>query len=256
MFLRLILLAVLALPVLTASARAEDYATPAWGDLMRTLVRFNALSLSDPAVLDEYTVITECKLYKAFYRDDFKWNQVRQAVLDSVRNNVATFPMNYHYDTQMELDRYDFEAKSYKFTAKSAINGINSLELFAVEGTGCGTADVKLLPRFFHAVLGGPLYLDGLPLAPKDAEALYKQMVADQNTKHIISARFNLRIVYIDPLRKTGVGGAGKENVVRYAQSNVVQERSVRLDARLDSIDFYEDPGMTRLIYEYEPGAQ
>ncbi|MDE2029952.1 MAG: DUF4852 domain-containing protein [Alphaproteobacteria bacterium] len=247
MRLRLFTAAFFACCLAAGSARADIYAKPSWQNLMKTMVRFNALDLSDTKLLDQYAIITECDLYKAYYNNDFKWEEVRHAIVNSIRKNIATYPIAYQYDTRLQLDRYDFASKLFRFTKKSTINNINSFDIYSVEGTGCGTASVTLLPRDFHAVLADPIYMQGLPLDEKDAEALLNQMTKDGNINRIIFVRFNLRIVYIDHMRKVALPG----EVVHYEQSNAPNASWIRMDARLDSIDFYEDPQMTRLIYEF-----
>jgi hypothetical protein len=251
MFLRLTLLTVLIF--LSASmAHAAEYVAPNWENLTRTLVRFNAINLSDQVMVDEYSIVTECEIYKAFFKDDFKWNEVRSAVRQSVAANVATFPAHYQYDVPLLLDHYDFDRKIYRFTQKSALRNVNTFVLFSVLGTGCGAADVQYLPRTFRAVLAAPIYLEGLPLAENDAKALAKQMSDSKNVEHVVFSRFNVSVVYVEPIRKV-TDAVGKSMRTLYRQSNASTPDTVRLDVRLDSIDFFADPAMTRLVYQYQP---
>jgi hypothetical protein len=252
MLCRFVFMIMLALALSPLTARASDYVDPTWDNLTKSLVRFNAINLSELPIIDEYAIITECDLFKAFYYDDFKWNQVRQAVRDSVKNNVGSFPMHYHYDVKLQLDHYDFESKVYRFTGKSALLNVNTFVLFQVLGTGCGIGNIKFLPRVFRAVLASPLYLEGLPLNEADAKALFEQMKESDNSDHLIFARFNLSILYIDPLRKS-TSRFGAVTVNHYAQSNAPQPETVRFDVRLDSIDFYADNTLAHLVYQYEP---
>ena len=248
MSLRFIFLVLIALTFCAGSAHAEEYTKPSWEDLTRTLIRFSALKLTDQSLVDEYSIVTECDLYQAFYHDDFKWKRVRDAVLQSVRNNVATYPLNYRYDGTVQIDRYDFDKKIFLFTKKSTIHNINAFALYSVVGTGCGTADVKTLPRSFRAVLQRPVTIDGLPLSETDGKALLKQMDDGGNTSRIIHARFNIRITRIEPLIKI-VDNTG----THFGQAGVPGIGSVTMDARLDSIDFYSDEERTQLIYHYQP---
>jgi len=259
MLLRLALLVFLLFPhssraqaAAPASAPAEQaYSDVSWPSLMRTMVRFNAFDTKDPALIDEYAIITECELYKAFYQNDFKWKQVQDAVRKSIDINIATFPTAYHYDAQMQLDRYDFSSKMFRFAPKSVINNVNTFDIYSVEGTGCGSADIKYMPRIFRAVVAVPIYIDGLPLGEKDGNDILQLMTSDHNDSRIITAQFNLRIVYIEPMRRT-VDRSVSDQLLHYTQTNVPQ-RNLRLDARLESIDFFEDPQKTRLIYRYQP---
>jgi hypothetical protein len=253
MFLRLVCLVLLAFSFLTGSAQAQEYASISWANLMRTLVRFNALDLSDQNLLDEYAIITECDLYKSYYKDDFKWNQVRKAIRDSVQMNLAAYPTNYSHDLTSRLDRYDFEAKLFRFDGESSLRGVNTFLLYSVKGTGCGDAKVSLLPRTFRAVLSMPLYLDGLPLSEGDAKALLSRMTKDNNPDRLIFARYNFRTVYIEPLHRKAEMGKAASGKTQYTQTNSSSSDEVRFDVQLDSIGFYEDPQRTKLIYSYMP---
>jgi Domain of unknown function (DUF4852) len=232
-------------------AEEGDYADATWPNLVRTLVRFNAIDMQDSAIVDEYSIITECDLYKSFYQNDFKWNQVREAVRKSISMNIATFPVKYHYDVKMQLDRYDFPTKVFRFTNKSIIENVNTFTLYSVEGTGCGIADVKNMPRSFRAVIATPIYIDGLPFTEQDANVVLKLMDADENISRIIYASFNMHMTYIEPLQKTTSRGSG--NMITTWTQGGLAAHTVRLDAQLDSIDFYEDAAKKRRIYTYQP---
>lgn len=232
-------------------AAAGDYVRPTWPNVLRTMVRFNAIDLEDQAIIDEYAVITECDLYRAFYHDDFKWNQVRQAVRKSVEQNLATFPSTYSYEVKLQLDRYDFNTQLYKFTDKSAIRNVNAFMIYSVEGIPCGSTDIQIMPRNYRAVLASPVYLEGIPLPEKDAKTLLKMMTENKNLDRIVYAKFNLRIVYVEPMRRT-TKRIGLETRSIYGQSSVDRPGLLRLDARLDSIEFYADPQMRQLIYQFQ----
>ena len=248
MYFRFIFLVLIALSFFAGNVRAEEYTKPTWADLTRTLVRFSALKLTDQNIIDEYSIVTECDLYQAFFHDDFKWKSVREAVLLSVRNNVATFPLNYRYDASVQIDRYDFDKKIFLFTKKSIIHNVNTFTLYSVMGTGCGVANVKSLPRAFRAVLPTPVTIDGLPLSETDGRALLKQMDENGNPSRIVYARFNIRITRIEPLIKIA-----NNTGTHFGQAGVSSDSAVTMGARMDSVDFYADEERTHLIYHYEP---
>lgn len=248
---RLILISFVVL-ISSAATAASDYTKASLPNMVRTLVRFNAINLNDNRLLDEYAIITECSLYKALYKDDFKWNKVRTAIRNSIRDNVGTYPTAYNYDTQLQLDRYDFEAKLFRFTEKTVLKSINALVIYQIEAVTCGSGAVTHIPRTFRAVLDTPVYFPGLPLAPKDAEAILKQMETDKNIDRIVTATFNFHIIYIEPLHKN-IRSRDNPESDTYSQSNAPDNLSLRMDAHLDSIDFYQDAAKTKLIYRYEP---
>jgi len=234
--------------LMTFPVHAQDYAKADWPSLAKTLVRFGAIKLSDDHVLDEYAAITECDLYKAFYHDDFKWNQVRAAIKEDARDHIALFPTGYTYVTDLQLDRYDFQKSLFRFTAKSKLYNVNTFIIYSVEGTPCPDAAISAIPRTYRVVLDTPFSLEGLPLASKDGEALLQQMKDSNNDSRTIRARFNLHVVYVAPLYKDVHAGSVKD------QAQAGEEKgNMRLDARLDSVDFFEDQDMTKLIYKFQP---
>ncbi|MFA4995088.1 MAG: DUF4852 domain-containing protein [Bdellovibrionales bacterium] len=252
MFFRFLCLVLLAFSLFTGRAQAQEYSQISWINLIHTLVRFNALNLLDQNLLDEYAIISECDLYKKYYQNDFKWNQVRQAIRESVSMNVATYPTNYQHDLTMRLGRFDFEGKIFRFDEKSSLHGVNTFALLAVDGTGCGGAKVEYIPRVFRAILSSPIFLEGLPLSEEDAQALLTRMEKNQNPERIIFLRYNFRTVYVEPLRKIEERRDMGQKA-HYAQTNAGSQKEVKFDMQLDSVGFYEDPQRTKLIYQYTP---
>ncbi|MFY9287771.1 MAG: DUF4852 domain-containing protein [Alphaproteobacteria bacterium] len=241
---------ILLLALLLASpAQASDYAEPTWPNLVRTLIRFGAINVNDDRLLDQFAIITECALYKAMYRDDFQWNKVRGVMRDSIRANVATYPTNYRYEAELQLGKYDFKEKLYRLTDKTTVRNVNSLLLFQAYRNVCGDANIRDIPDYFRAILDTPVTFEGLPLNEKDAEVMVKQMREGKNTDLIVYTRFNLRIVYIDPLTKA----LKSKDADSYVQGTMRNGHQIRLDVHLDSMDFFSDKEMTKLIYTYQP---
>ena len=77
-------------------------------------------------------------------------------------------------------------------------------------------------------------------------------MADDGNTSRQLYSRFNFRITYIEPLRKD-VEDLGLGVIAKYKQTASKGSSDIRIDARLDSVDFYTDPTMLHFVYEYTP---
>ena len=226
---------------------AESYVTPGWINLLHTLLRMQALDLDDPVLLDEYATLSQCKLYQNFYADDFKWNKVRLAVAQDAKQNISTYPIAYHFDTKLQLDRYDFQKGLYRFTPKSSLSAVNTIIVYHVDGLACTKVDIKDIPKKFRVVFDSLITMPGLPLSQSDAEVLLKQMNAEGNNSHIIYTRLQFKIVYVEPWTKDV-----RVPDSQYSQGPKSETNEMRLDARLDTVDFYEDEAMTKLIYQYK----
>lgn len=261
MLFRLLFIALLALSPSIVWAQAQGIPAPAhtddeyadinWPNLTRTLVRLNALNLADSALLDQYSAVSECELYRAYYHDDFKWNQVRQAVKASVKQNIATFPVSYHFDIPIQLQRYDFNTKAFSFTAGTKLNNVNTFVLYQAQNRSCGNLVARDIPRSFRAVLSTPLFIENFPMPEKEAKSLLEEMKEDNNDDRILTASFNLRVLYIEPWRK--IESTLPAGTPHYEQPSIKDPVFIHMETRLDSIDFYEDKERTHLVYHYEP---
>jgi hypothetical protein len=78
-----------------AAAPVDAYPMPTWASLLQTMIRFNALDMSEDMLLDEYAIVTQCDLYQAYYKNDFKWQEVRTALRKSIEQHKDEFPTQY-----------------------------------------------------------------------------------------------------------------------------------------------------------------
>ncbi|MGE3623668.1 MAG: DUF4852 domain-containing protein [Bdellovibrionales bacterium] len=240
-----------ALVLLAAPARADDYSKTTFENYAKALVRYNAFDIKDDALLDDYAIITDCDLVKSLYDNDFQWSQVRSIIRDSLKMNLASFPTGFHYDSQVQLERYDFKNKTFRFTHKSMINAVNSftLNFNSLAEWNCGGKELKHLPYTYTLVVGTPVTIGGLPFSEEDANALLKRLESEGNVSRVLYVRFNIRVLYIDPIRRSRVASEQQA----YTQAGTRAGRTIRMDGRLDSVDFFEDKEHTRLIYSYTP---
>jgi hypothetical protein len=235
------------------AAKADEFEKPTPQSLVKMLVRFGALNVGDDDALNDYAIIEECKLYDYFYHDDFRWRDVQAAMRKSIRQNINVFPTGFHYDSALRLGRYDFKNGIYRIKSDDGGTAANSFTVIVPdEQMRCNNQKAEDLPRTYRFVLDEQIRIVGLPLTPDDADKLMKRMDEAGNKEHIVFARFNLRVVYVGPLtRKKDESGA---YAGRYRQSDLANSvDNIRLDSRLESIDYYEDEAATKLIYSYSP---
>ncbi len=230
--------------------QAQDYAEPTFMNLVRTMIRFGALDLSDENMVDDYVLITECPIYSEFFKNDFKWNQVRKAARKSVQLNIATFPVAFRFDTAISMGRYDFNAKLFRFAQKSIIDGVNMITFYPSHET-CPPHHAAYLPYVFHARLTSPIFIEGIPLSDVDAKGLIARMNELSSSKRHVYVRYNLRVVLIEPLVKVEV--KARNRFAKYIQNEALGMREVNFNTRLDSIEFYEDRERKKLITIIRP---
>jgi hypothetical protein len=229
-------------------ACADIYARPTWDNLIKTLVRYGALDLGDDKILDEYAVVTDCDIYHAFSGNDFKWNQVRDSLRESVQLNLSKFPASYVYEDKLALDHYDFQQQMFQFSDKNPLQKVNAFFLYRTDGLTCGGIRIHYLPRAFRAVLDESVSLPGLPLTQRSADALLRRMDANNNKDRLVYVRFNLHVNYVGHV---GPNPNGTDPV--YVQQGAGSDAPILLNAQVDTIDFYEDEHYRKLLYSYQP---
>jgi hypothetical protein len=244
------LLLVLCVAMTPAPLRAEEYAPPSIANILKTLVRFGALDVSDDEVLNTYAMAVECKIYTRYYKDDFQWHKVQAAMRKAIRQDIMTYPTALYYDASLALTRYNFKDKVYLFSDRYSLKNVDFFSLSAEGDNSCDKNQNKLLPVDYHFVLDQPLALTGLPLSEEDANTLFDRMEKADNKKHVVFARVNMKVVFVDRLIYTR--NQLTRRILGFLHQNTGRNY-VRLDVRIGSIDFYEDEARTKLIYSYRP---
>lgn len=220
--------------VLAAQANAQAFAPLTYSNVLKSLVRFDALNMQDDAILDDFAQITECDQFHKNYRDDFAKQQRRQALRDDVKKNRMNYPDSYYFTTQMRLDKFDFKARAFMLEKDSQLKNINSFSLVKLRSREVCVDNVRLgfLPLEIGATLDQPVTVEGLPISEEKAKALIATMNAAKNYNRIIYARFSMLLVYAPPIKAP--------MMQRY-----------NADAQLLSVEFFEDKEMTRPIWIY-----
>jgi len=239
-------LLLLASPAFASDTDSGEWASPTLTNLVHTLFRYGALDLNDDRIIDDYAKITECELVIKFYHNDFKWNKVRAAVRQSMHMNMKTYPSAFYYVTRVQLGRYDFKGHMFLFDEGTKLQGVNSFQL-TDQRVPCGRENLTVIPTDYHLIIDVPVTLLGLPLSEKDAEALLDRMDLNDDKDRVIYAQFNLRVVHIAPMHKV----MGSDQKIYYTQQLMANNLSMRINAQLDTIEFFEDKDRTHLIYTY-----
>jgi hypothetical protein len=247
---RRLALALFLFGVAPSPAAADEYIKPALESMLKTLFRFGAIDISDDAVIDEYAMMFECKLYTGFYNNEFKWRKVRPALRESIRQDVAGWPTSYYYDAKFQLSRYDFGQKMYRIMGDPTRHHVNVFMVYDDDAkTGCNGTRIRIMPTSFRIVLEDSVYFPGIPLAESDAKALLQHMTEAGNTQRFIYVRFNMRVNQVSKLFRSKDSDQQATGPLRQD----TKDAAIHLNGRLDSVNFYEDEARTKLIYSYRP---
>ncbi|MEJ0062826.1 MAG: DUF4852 domain-containing protein [Alphaproteobacteria bacterium] len=231
------------------AASAGEFLEPTLPRMLQAMLRFGALDLDTDVVIDDYAKIAECDLYTTFGGDDFKWHKIRDGLRAKIKEELVTYPTNFYAKGLISLDRYDFNNKIFRLAlGQGGIRGVNSFLLVEAPRTVCGTT-IKMLPMNYEAVVDAQINIPGFVMDEADASALLARLTQNGNVDRQIMAKFNLRLVYIDRI-PIDYSLADKW----YDKTSRVSRISdLKIDAKLESVEFFEDKAMTKRIYVYKP---
>ncbi len=149
-------------------AHAQFFAEPTLVNLLRGLMRFQAVDIQQNQIIDFYARTADCDLFKKKFDNEFEWEKVRQATREGVRQSVGGFPTAFKYETTMQLDRYDFSRGIYPFFSKDRETrfDVNSFTVSAKDEPTCGRDSSRApIPLEFKFVTGKTVKMDGLSLS-------------------------------------------------------------------------------------------
>jgi hypothetical protein len=119
----------------------------------------------------------------------------------------------------------------------------------------CGPYLIHAMPVSYRAILDVPVSIPGLAMTDKQADTLLRHLHEAGDMDRVIYARFNLRTLIVEPLRRPPQAGHVEEEAPQeYTQPGLpAGERRINVKAQLDSVFFYEDKAETKLIMTFEP---
>lgn len=224
-----------------------DFVKMTPNNFIDTLIRFGVIKISQDDVIDDYAKLNECEMFYEFYKNDFKWNAFRKALRKSIVRNAASFPMAYYYDNVVQLDRYDFKKKMFRFTEKTTPSNVNLFSM-QLQDTACDASGFSVLPSWYGIVLDDPLTIYGLSLSEKDAKSLVDRMLANNNEDRIVYVRFKIRITQVPYVSRME---DKKGNTIGPMFQDGGSAGQIKIGGRMDSVEFFEDSERTKMIYLY-----
>lgn len=225
---------VLFFSVLATQANAQAFAPLTYGNVLQSLVRFDALNLENDRILDDYAQVVDCDNFYKNYRDDFAKQARRVALRQDIKKNRMNFPDSYYFTSEMKLGEFDFKARIFALDKASQLNNVNSFALVKLNTREKCVKGARLtfLPDEIGVTIDQPVTIQGLPISEEKAKALVANMNAVKNYNRVIYARFSMLMVYAPPITT--------EMMTRY-----------NADAQLLSVEFFEDKQMTKPIWIY-----
>ena len=224
----------------------DNYVSSSVENLSKLYWKLGALSTKNKEAVDNFLLINECDIYKAFYHDDFQWSDIRSSAAKMIDREKDGFPNQFRFMIPIDLGRYDMRRGGFPLVSDTGVKNLRRIEIGGNDTSSkvCDkVGEIPFYPKNIRMVLNKPLTFDFLPLDEHIAQAFIvrqkynKQQLSKKDRKigygRLAFLQARVTISHFQGLED--VGGATDEQVaVVYGQ--------------IDAIDVYEDRERTSLL--------
>ncbi len=116
-------------PSLAELTVGEGYSRTSFKELYQTMVGMGGIDINNPLMLSEYIKLTECELFKRYYRDDLKWNDISREIYSNIVDRKESYRVMYEFTERIKLDRYNFDNEQFDLDKKSQMKNIGTIAL-------------------------------------------------------------------------------------------------------------------------------
>jgi hypothetical protein len=214
------------------------YTMLTYPSLFRLAWGMGAYRTEDTQAIDSYLKVSECTLYQKFYKNEFKWENIRAATKDYLDQYGKEVPTYYEYVQPLYLGRYDEALQGFPLEEADKYVALKVLQIadYKIGTTPCGEMIIDPLKYPSAAVVNiiSPLSLTFIRVK-KELAAQYLDWRTDQGLENgdIRTAYIRFRVRLDDYLNIKTMG-----NLTAYSFSG-----------RLMQIDVYADPELFMPLY-------
>lgn len=149
---------------------------PALTDLIDVLLAQNALNLKDSAILDDLVLIRECPLWTESRADEFRWQELRAALRQSLAANRIRPPETLYWMFPATLGEYDFSNGRFPLYGNAVPKDLDQLTLDGQREATCDNQQPRVVPTLFWLRFSDKLTRDFIDLTPPHAKAFLRNL--------------------------------------------------------------------------------
>lgn len=227
------------------------YIDPSYPNLARLYWALGVLDINNDKQIDHFIAITECEMYKTYFKNDLEWVDLREATRAHLKNNYKNFSTSFKFTIPLYLGTYDSDGEYFNVNQKaSAIDAVVKIEtIYYSKLTTCDiTGEIQGYPRNLILYLNRPFSLARLPME-KELARLFLDVANSEEAQ-----RFNRQLI-MNTAGDAADRMAYLELMFRVhsykgAVNTSAQMLKAVVFAQIDYIRVYADFEKERLIYE------
>lgn len=253
---RLLFILSLVLCLFISPARAQNqaprhYAPLSMQNLSKLYWAIDRLDISNVKAIDNFMLINECELYKAYYDNELERPKIRESAKELIQSDISKFPLRFEFTLPLQFADYDAQKQHFEILEPYKVRKARLMDTQALDAKEeiCGEkSEIEQYPRHVFLELNRPLTFENVPMPQERADlfiqerlkAAQERNLGAQSRDDIYDARdahmvLNVKIYGYEQDRKSRASKA------------VAHLRGV-----LESIDIYDNQEKTELLYHQD----
>lgn len=161
-------------PVEDVPSALLNYIEPTYPNLARAYWALSIHDLDNNDSIDYFLAITECQIFKNYFKNEFEWAKVREISRKYLEQNRRYFSTRFMTVQPIMLDRYDMENTKFNILADSQYLGATRLQLSGNDYLASPCEGVRFnIPGYPHNVIltsRRPITLKSIVVQPEVAK--------------------------------------------------------------------------------------
>lgn len=226
---------------------AKPYVKANHQNFSRLYWALGKFEIQDDQAIDEFIKINDCGFFEQYYFDDFEWDRVREATRNYIKTNLAEFPTRFEIIRPIELGTYDVEGQYFDILPDFKADEVKQISFYTYQDRLAPCVDYELYKRYpFELILSltRPFTFTEVPVETELAKLYLEDLERQfENLNFKTKEQRYKRVVYMNI----------KAQMVRYKTTKYASAADGGAKAvvfgRIDAIEIYSDPALTRPLY-------
>lgn len=153
-------------------------------NLSKLYWRLGAFDFEDDMAVGNYLKINDCKIFTEYLNDDLEWKEIVKTMQQHLREQSATFPLNYQFVMQLHLGRYEPDRGGFALVDRTGFVDAKRIEVDSLDQYKeiCyDSGSIKDYPKSIVLLLPQPFTLDFIKLDEHVAQAFILRKKSEYN---------------------------------------------------------------------------
>lgn len=159
-------------------AKRFEYHDPNMKNISKLYWTMGRMDINNNEHIDNFIRINECDIFRDYFKNEFEWQDVREATRVFLQRYAREFPLRFKFIQPLRLGEYNIEEESFDVLEDYRIDGTRRFELVSSDRHDdiCGLDhSIPGYPRELVIEFSRPFEMRSLPLARQKAEQYIEQ---------------------------------------------------------------------------------